>query len=58
MDTQKWVQQQVMTLIENSLDFKEQAFYQALQDTLTEQFKRIDQLQGEIDGRSWNTANW
>ncbi|BAP84722.1 hypothetical protein LOOC260_101440 [Paucilactobacillus hokkaidonensis JCM 18461] len=58
METQEWVNQQVAKLIDQSTDFQEQSFYQALQDTLTEQFKRIEQLQGEVDGRMWNVGKW
>lgn len=58
METHEWTQQQLNKLISESRDFEEQAFYQVLQDTMTEQVKRIDQLQGEVDGRVWNTENW
>lgn len=58
METREWTRQQINKLINESQDFKEQAFYQALQDTMTEQFQRIEQLQGEVDGRVWNPEKW
>ncbi|WP_170999525.1 hypothetical protein [Paucilactobacillus kaifaensis] len=58
METREWTQQEIDKFIKESKNFRDQSFYQALQDTTVEQFKRIEQLQGEVDGRAWNTEKW
>ncbi|NVY96948.1 hypothetical protein HU830_07265 [Lactobacillus sp. DCY120] len=39
-------------------DFTQRAFYQGLITLLRQQDQRIEQLQGEIDGRLWSHDNW
>ncbi|MFZ2588285.1 hypothetical protein [Paucilactobacillus nenjiangensis] len=58
MDTQQWVEMKINELIENSQTFPDQAFYRELKEIMTEQYHRIDQLQGELDGRMWSPEQW
>ncbi|WP_167574655.1 hypothetical protein [Loigolactobacillus backii] len=58
MMTNDWLQQQINALAVNSEHYEEQALFRALAELVTEQEKRIEQTQGEIDGRTWDERQW
>ena len=58
MDEQTWVDQQISTLIQDSSNYPDQAFYRGLRELFTEQYLRLEQLQGELDGRMWSPDQW
>lgn len=58
MDTTTWLQQQIKELEEQADDYIDKAFWIALNDMVVEQAKRIEQSQGELDGRMWSTGKW
>jgi len=53
-----WLYQTAQQLAQTSSDYEERAFFQALSQLALEQEKRIEQAQGEIDGRSWDELAW
>ncbi|WP_353989545.1 hypothetical protein ABVF11_07510 [Pediococcus argentinicus] len=58
MENNKWLQQQIETLRSKSDVYQEQAFFLALGNAALEQQKRIEQAEGELDGRMWNPRQW
>ena len=44
--------------ISEAKDYKERALLVAAKTRLLEQAKRIEQAQGELDGRMWSPENW
>lgn len=58
MDTQLWVEHELDVLISESKTYPDQAFYRELKQLFIEQYQRIEQLQGELDGRMWNPSQW
>lgn len=55
MATTDWISQAVSQLQQHADNYPDQAFYAVLEKMMIEQQKRIDQAQGEIDGRSWSS---
>ena len=53
-----WLPVQIQLQKEQATTYEEQAFYTALQQTSDELALRIEQRQGELDGRIWNATNW
>ncbi|MFD1440987.1 hypothetical protein [Lacticaseibacillus hegangensis] len=57
-ETTKWLLDQANTLAEQSKDYEDRAFFTALQAFIQEQATRLDQAQGEVDGRFWDHRRW
>lgn len=38
--------------------YEEKAFYQELEYIIREQYKRIEQAEGELDGTLWSPKKW
>lgn len=53
MDENTWLTSQLEQLRQSSSDYRDQAFYLALNDFVQEQSKRMEQIQRELDGRMW-----
>jgi hypothetical protein len=53
MNDTDWIVQATDQLRAHATTYQDQAFYLALQDLLIEQTKRLEQAQGELDGRAW-----
>lgn len=58
MQTQEWMLEQVRGLEERSTDYRQKALFQEFAKVIEEQFKRIEQAQGEVDGRMWSPKEW
>lgn len=58
MTDQDWVQQQIQQLQQQALTYQDRAFYTALAQVNQEVTQRIEQRQGELDGRIWNATKW
>ncbi|CAJ1229240.1 hypothetical protein LZY01_07000 [Levilactobacillus zymae] len=57
-DNQAWLHQQLQALAQHQAKFTDRAFWVALDHLAAEQARRQDQLQGEIDGRTWRPDKW
>ncbi|MDT6981279.1 hypothetical protein [Levilactobacillus zymae] len=57
-DNQAWLHQQIQALAQHQSRFTDRAFWVALAQLVDEQARRQDQLQGEIDGRTWRPDKW
>ncbi|KRM58726.1 hypothetical protein [Secundilactobacillus malefermentans] len=58
MDNLDWLLNESQMMAEKSQKFDEKALFIAVQDTAKELSQRINQVSGEIDGRTWDTGNW
>ncbi|KRL40493.1 MAG: hypothetical protein ABF483_00055 [Liquorilactobacillus nagelii] len=58
METEKWLFDQLTALQKSSVRYQDRAFYIALADLADQQQQRLEQAEGEIDGRLWQPANW
>ncbi|AKP65032.1 hypothetical protein FC99_GL001284 [Levilactobacillus koreensis JCM 16448] len=54
----EWLHTQIETLASQQAQFTNRAFWLALDKLVAEQDRRNDQLQGEVDGRSWRPDRW
>ncbi|MFD1418656.1 hypothetical protein [Companilactobacillus keshanensis] len=54
----KWLLKQIDELSANQKDYEKRALLFALKKVVTEQQTRIEQAQGELDGRLWDHDNW
>ncbi|WP_171030787.1 hypothetical protein [Pediococcus stilesii] len=53
MDNAEWLKERLDAFRRSSPKYGDQAFYLALNDFVQEQYKRMDQIQRELDGRMW-----
>lgn len=58
MEQQEWMLSLIEQLKNKSNDYRQIALYQELSKLVKEQYKRIEQAEGEIDGRSWSPKDW
>ena len=58
MTNDAWLHQQIKDLAQRQPQFTDRAFWVALDQLIAEQAQRRDQLQGEIDGRTWRPDRW
>ncbi|MGY3749087.1 hypothetical protein [Vagococcus acidifermentans] len=58
MTQQDWLYAQIASLEASSQQYEDRAFFQELREIVQEQYKRIEQAEGEIDGTIWSPRNW
>lgn len=58
MEQRDWMLTQIEYLQEKSSDYRQIALYQEFAKLINEQYKRIEQAEGEIDGRAWSPKEW
>lgn len=58
MEDEKWLLDQLATLSKTATAYQDRAFYAALAEMVKQQQRRLEQAQGELDGRLWQPANW
>lgn len=54
----KWLIQEIDQLSSRQDDYEKRALLTSLKKVVFEQQKRIEQAQGELDGRLWDHNNW
>ena len=52
MNTEKWVQEQLDHLVAASKDYRQKALFQETKKLFREQYERMEQMEGELDGRA------
>lgn len=57
-ETTKWLLEQAKTQARQAKDYEDRAFFTALQTFIQDQATRLDQAQGEVDGRFWDHRRW
>lgn len=58
MSELEWLIAEVNTLEQTATTYEEKAFYQELKLIVKEQYKRIEQAEGELDGTLWSPQKW
>ena len=58
METEQWVLEQLDYLNEQSRDYRQKALFQETKKLFQEQYQRIGQAEGELDGRMWSPKDW
>lgn len=58
MNHEEWMMEQIALLQEKSTDYRQKALFQEFAKLIKEQYKRIGQAEGEIDGRMWSPKEW
>ncbi|MGB3160097.1 hypothetical protein [Carnobacterium sp.] len=58
MDREDWLLLELEALFSSSQEYKQKALLKATMDIVKEQFKRINQMEGELDGRLWSPRDW
>ena len=54
----QWLREQIEDLAVRQPQFTDRAFWLALSRLVQEQGRRQEQLEGEIDGRTWRPDRW
>ncbi|WP_125704735.1 hypothetical protein [Lacticaseibacillus daqingensis] len=57
-ETTRWLLAQAQALAAAADQYEDRAFYQELQAFIQAQAQRLDQAAGEVDGRTWDHAQW
>ncbi|KRM44683.1 hypothetical protein FD47_GL000138 [Lentilactobacillus parafarraginis DSM 18390 = JCM 14109] len=57
-ETNKWAAQQLQKIADDQQSFINKSLLAAAQDLVSEQEKRRQQAQDEIDGRTWSPEKW
>lgn len=50
--------EQIADLEKKSTDYRQKALFQEFAELIKEQYQRIRQTEGEIDGRIWSPKEW
>ncbi|MGV3466328.1 MAG: hypothetical protein ACO1OT_13675 [Heyndrickxia sp.] len=58
MEKVEWMLQELQKIYDDSKDYNQRALIKAAQAVIHEQAKRIDQMEGEIDGTLWSPKKW
>lgn len=58
MENEAWIMQQIDEKMKQPMSFRNKAILFEARRIMKEQFKRIDQSESELDGRSWTPKNW
>ncbi|MDX8045818.1 hypothetical protein SH601_07420 [Gracilibacillus sp. S3-1-1] len=58
MNENEWILEQLNQALQTTDDYYERTLIKACQDMLTEQAKRIDQMEGEMEGTIWSPKRW
>ncbi|MDE1547621.1 hypothetical protein [Jeotgalibaca caeni] len=58
MAQEEWMLEQIFQLQEKSKDYRQIALFQEFAALIKEQYQRIYQAEGEIDGRMWSPKEW
>jgi hypothetical protein len=54
----EWILHELQRIYDKSNDYNEVTLIKATQDIIREQAKRIEQMEGEIDGTIWSPKRW
>lgn len=54
----QWLREQAQQAEATALTYEDKAFYRTLQDFISEQTRRLEQAEGELDGTLWDHEQW
>lgn len=58
MEKNEWILQELQRAFDESKDYNKRVLIKAAESIIKEQAKRIDQMEGEIDGTLWSPRKW
>lgn len=58
LEKQEWILKELQKIYDTSDDYYLVTIAKATQDIIREQQKRIEQMEGEIDGTLWSPKRW
>lgn len=58
MSEREWIREQLDQTMETSRDYEQKALLLAAKELIEEQYTRMEQMQGELDGTMWSPKNW
>lgn len=58
MSEKEWAIEEVQILAKSEKSYEKRAFFQELEKIINEQYKRIEQAKGELDGNLWSPKKW
>ncbi|WP_238985057.1 hypothetical protein [Bacillus kwashiorkori] len=58
LERKEWILQELQRVYDQSQNYMEVALIKATQSILLEQYKRIEQMEGEMDGTLWSPKRW
>lgn len=58
MEKDEWILEELERSYDNSQDYNLAALIKAAQNIIKEQAKRMEQMEGEIDGTLWSPKRW
>ncbi len=58
MDKHEWILQELQKIYDKSDNYQLVTIVKATRDIIEEQRKRIEQMEGEIDGTLWSPKRW
>lgn len=58
MSREEWITEQLEQAFAESRDYQQKALVLAAKKLIIEQYERIEQMKGELDGTLWSPGNW
>lgn len=58
MSEREWITEELEKAFDNSQDYEQKALLLAVKKLLEEQYTRIEQMHGEVDGTMWSPKEW
>lgn len=58
MEEQNWIMEQLNQAFDESRDYQQKALILATKELIQEQYERIEQMKGELDGTLWSPRSW
>ena len=58
MEEKNWLLAEIDTLLIQVNSYEEKALYVSLKKLIEEQYNRLEQLEGQLDGTLWSPKEW
>ncbi|MGX6962913.1 hypothetical protein [Vagococcus xieshaowenii] len=57
-EEQNWLLTEIDALLTQVTSYEEKALYLSLKKLVNEQYNRLEQLEGQLDGTLWSPKEW
>ncbi|QCI87329.1 hypothetical protein FE258_00830 [Vagococcus zengguangii] len=58
MEEKNWLLTEIDDLLTQVTSYEEKALYLSLKKLIAEQYNRLEQLEGQLDGTLWSPKEW
>ena len=58
MEEKNWLMIEIDELLTQVSSYEEKALYASLKKLVSEQYNRLEQLEGQLDGTLWSPKEW